>query len=139
MNKLRLKIPTASMLSASMHIASTTTQAEESVSSNYITTEHGNDYSSTFTLTFNKPTSKSAAWREVKEGGPNWYISKKRKCKNSPHKVAKNYNFHGSIPTKNGDVITYSDSFSFPWKITRTGHIKFKGKIVFQKRPAGAS
>lgn len=53
--------------------------------------------------------------------------------------MAKDYHFHGSLGAKNGDVITYSDSFSFPYKITKTGHNTFKGKIVFKKRPGGAS
>lgn len=192
------------MLTASMLIAPVTVaQAEELVTSYSVTTEHSDDYSSTFTLDFKEPTSKRVAKQEVKEatasipsveaqsgtaklkcntlyprndsnghftmqqkcggtkaawgfkinknaqksitgkakeGGLNWHISKKRKGKNSPHEgVPKDYHFHGTIPAKNGDVITYSDTISFPWKITRVGHIKFKGKIVFQKRPSGAS
>jgi heme-binding NEAT domain protein len=177
-------------------------QAEELVSSYSVTTAKYDDYSSTFTLDFEKPIRKNAAKKEVeeatssmpaataqsgtakprcnsmysrndanghftmqqkcgakktqwgfkinknvqknitgkvKERGFKWYISKKRKGTNSDHKEPKDYHFHGSFSAKNGDVITYSDRFTFPWKFTRTGHIDFSGKIVFQKRPGGAS
>lgn len=177
-------------------------QAEGLVTSYSVNTTESEEYSSTFTLDFDEPTTTSEAKQEVKEataGMPtvtaqagtakprcgttynrndaNGHFSMQQKCggskiqwgfkinknlqkhitgkvketglawskngkhqaDNSGHKVAKDYHFHGSLSATNGDVITYSDSFSFPYKITKTGHIKFKGKIVFQKRPGGAS
>lgn len=199
----RIRLATVSVLAATLIVAPAgVAQAEGLVTSNSVTTTETEEYTSTFTLEFEKPTKASEAKQEVKEAtaamptvtaqagtakpkcntmynrndanghfsmqqkcggskiqwgfkihknlqknitgkvkedGLNWSKNGKKQTNNSPHKVPKDYHFHGSLSAKNGDVITYSNSFSFPYKITRTGHIKFKGKIVFQKNPKGSS
>lgn len=54
-------------------------------------------------------------YRKTNEGGLNSHLNRKRKGHNSPHRcLLKTYHFHGSFPTKNGDVTTHSDTISFP-------------------------
>lgn len=61
-----------------------------------------------------KPWLQSIATSNVSESGMSWVKDLKNQSRNAPHNVKANYFFHGTFkPTRNGNVIGYSDTMKF--------------------------